>query len=115
MEFRRCAGGKDLGFGKEHTSKIKSGAKLHDRLRRSFVGRRRRISKERTITMAQKLNKPDGLTRDTVADNARNELMKECLRKAEEIRRCLEGRAHSVSTKLIAEDRNAGGSPGISW
>ena len=55
--------------------------------------------------MAQKLNSSDKMTRDTVADHARNELMKECLRKAEEIRRGLEGRRHSDSTKLISEDR----------
>lgn len=55
--------------------------------------------------MAQKLDKPDRLTRDTAADGARNQLMKECLRKAEEIRRSLEGRKHTDSTILIAEDR----------
>jgi hypothetical protein len=55
--------------------------------------------------MAQKLDKPDRLTRDTVANGARNELMKECLRKAEEIRRSLEERKHTDSTILIAEDR----------
>lgn len=55
--------------------------------------------------MAQKLNDSKRITRDTVADHARNELMKECLRKAEEIRRSLEGRKHTDSTLLIAEDR----------
>jgi hypothetical protein len=55
--------------------------------------------------MVQKLNNSNRMTRDTVADHARNELMKECLRKAEEIRRSLEGRKHSDSTELIAEDR----------
>ena len=55
--------------------------------------------------MVQKLNNSNEITRDTVADHARNELMKECLRKAEEIRRGLEGRKHSDSTNLIAEDR----------
>ncbi|HVS82661.1 MAG TPA: hypothetical protein VHE60_13100 [Pyrinomonadaceae bacterium] len=55
--------------------------------------------------MVQKLNNSNRMTRDTVADHARNELMKECLRKAEEIRRSLEGRKHSDSTILIAEDR----------
>jgi hypothetical protein len=55
--------------------------------------------------MAQKLNNLDSMTRDTVADQPRNELMKECLRKAEEIRRGLEGRQHTDSTILIAEDR----------
>ena len=55
--------------------------------------------------MAQKLNNSDSLTRYAVADHARNELMNECLRKAEEIRRSLEGRKHSDSTSLIAEDR----------
>lgn len=54
--------------------------------------------------MAQKLNNSQTTTRDTVADQARNELMKECLRKAEEIRRSLEGRTHTDST-MIAEDR----------
>lgn len=70
---------------------------------RSFSEGRRRILGN--ITMAQKLDKLDRSTRDTVANRARNELMKECLRKAEEIRRGLEGRAHSDSTKLLAEDR----------
>ena len=50
--------------------------------------------------------------RDTVADHARNELMKKCLLQAEEIRRGLEGRLHSDSTELIAEDRSLRGSPG---
>jgi len=31
--------------------------------------------------------------------------MKECLGKAEEIRRSLEGRKHSDSTALVSEDR----------
>ena len=56
------------------------------------------------LNMVQKLES-DTMTRDTVADHARNDLMKECLRKAEEIRRGLEGRQHSDSTKLVAEDR----------
>lgn len=55
--------------------------------------------------MTQELNKSDKMTRDTVADHARNEVMKECLRKADEIRRSLEGRKHTDSTLLIAEDR----------
>jgi hypothetical protein len=55
--------------------------------------------------MAQKLDKPDRLTRDTVANGVRNELMKESLRKAEEIRQSMEGRKHTDSTILIAEDR----------
>lgn len=54
--------------------------------------------------MAQKLNNSAKENRDTVADKSRNELMKESLRKAEEIRRSLEGRRHSDSTELIAED-----------
>ena len=55
--------------------------------------------------MAQKLNSTDRITRDELADHFRNELMKECLRKAEEIRRGLKDRQHSDSTKLVAEDR----------
>ncbi|MBA3354667.1 MAG: hypothetical protein H0U18_01755 [Pyrinomonadaceae bacterium] len=55
--------------------------------------------------MAQKVNNSGRIDRDTVAEHARNELMKECMRKAEEIRRSLEGRQHSDSTILIAEDR----------
>lgn len=55
--------------------------------------------------MAQRLNGTDRVTRDELSDHFRNELMKECLRKAEEIRRGLEGRQHSDSTKLVAEDR----------
>ena len=45
------------------------------------------------------------MRRDTVGDRGRNELMKEALRRAEEIRRSLEGRQHSDSTNLIAENR----------
>ena len=55
--------------------------------------------------MAQQLNIPNRTDRDIAGEDARNELMKECLRKAEEIRRGLEGRQHSDSTELIAEDR----------
>ncbi len=55
--------------------------------------------------MAQKLNDSKTVERDTVADQARNELMKECLRKAEEIRHSLAARKHTDSTLLIAEDR----------
>lgn len=55
--------------------------------------------------MAQQLNIPNRPDRDILSDDARNELMNECLRKAEKIRRGLEGRKHSDSTKLIAEDR----------
>lgn len=55
--------------------------------------------------MAQKINRSDKTTRDTVADHARTERMKECLLKAEEIRRSLEGRKHTDSTILITEDR----------
>ncbi len=64
--------------------------------------------------MGQKLSNSDKMTRDTVGDHARNELMKGCLRKAEEIRRSLEGRKHSDSTNLIAEDRSVGGAPKLS-
>ncbi len=56
--------------------------------------------------MAQKLNNSGRMTRDAGANHFRDELMKECLRKAEEIRRGLEGRQHSDSAKLVAEDRN---------
>ena len=54
--------------------------------------------------MAQQLNIPNRPERDS-GDDARNELMKECLRKAEKIRRDLEGRKHSDSATLIAQDR----------
>ena len=64
--------------------------------------------------MAQKLDNSDRTTRNTVGDHARNELMKECLRKAEAIRRSLEGRRYSDSTKLIAEDRSVGCAPTLS-
>ncbi len=57
--------------------------------------------------MAQKLNNPRRISRDKVGDHARNELMKESLRRAEEIRRSLEGRQHNDSTNLIAEDRKS--------
>jgi hypothetical protein len=55
--------------------------------------------------MAQEINNLNRIPRDTIADEARNELMKESLRRAEEIRRSLEGRKHSDSTILVAEDR----------
>lgn len=55
--------------------------------------------------MEQGINEPKRITRDTVADHFRNELMKECLLKAEEIRRALEGRKHTDSTTLLADDR----------
>lgn len=45
------------------------------------------------------------MTRDIITDRPRNELIKECLRKAEEIRRGLEGRKHTDSTALASEDR----------
>jgi hypothetical protein len=54
--------------------------------------------------MAQKLNNIDKTSQHTVATNT-SELMRESLRKAEEIRRGLQGRKHSDSTILIAEDR----------
>lgn len=55
--------------------------------------------------MAQKINNSRKTGRPTVADNRRSELMKQALHKAKEIRRSLEGRQHSDSTSLIAEDR----------
>lgn len=55
--------------------------------------------------MAQQLKIPNRPDHDTVGDDARAELMKQCLRKAEKIRDNLEGRQHSDSTKLVAEDR----------
>ena len=55
--------------------------------------------------MAQKLNNISRTERDTVADHFRNELMQKSLRKAQEIRRSLEGRKHTDSTVLVAEDR----------
>ena len=55
--------------------------------------------------MAQNLKTERTTSRDTIADNFRRDLMKECLRKAEEIRRSLEGKKHSDSTELIAKDR----------
>lgn len=54
--------------------------------------------------MAQKLNNNDKTSQPTVAPYT-SELMRESLRRAEEIRRSLEGRKHSDSTVLIAEDR----------
>ena len=55
--------------------------------------------------MAQNLKTQRSMSRDVIADDFRDDRMKECLRKAEEIRRSLEGRQHSNSTNLIAEDR----------
>jgi vacuolar-type H+-ATPase subunit H len=55
--------------------------------------------------MAQNLKIERSATRDIIASEFRNDLMKEALRRAEEIRRSLEGRKHSDSTELIAEDR----------
>ena len=54
--------------------------------------------------MAQKLNNLHKTSRRKIATNTSG-LMKESLRRAEEIRRGLEGRKHSDSTELIAEDR----------
>jgi hypothetical protein len=45
------------------------------------------------------------LSRDLIDDNCRHDLMKECLRKAEEIRCGLKGRQHTDSTKLVSENR----------
>ncbi len=55
--------------------------------------------------MAQKLNKMDKTNRRAVIAGGRRELMKESLRRAEEIRQSLKGRKHSDSTILVAEDR----------
>jgi hypothetical protein len=55
--------------------------------------------------MAQNLKTPTRTDRDTVPDHFRNDLMREGLRKAEEIRRGLEGRKHTDSTGLVSEDR----------
>jgi hypothetical protein len=55
-------------------------------------------------TMTQKLNHIDNASRHPVATKT-SELMQESLRKAEEIRRGLEGRKHTDSTQLTAEDR----------
>jgi hypothetical protein len=63
------------------------------------------VSQSEVETYGSKGKHEDRMTRDTGADHARNELMKESLRRAEEIRRGLEGRKHSDSTILIAEDR----------
>ncbi|HXD31090.1 MAG TPA: hypothetical protein VN643_08235 [Pyrinomonadaceae bacterium] len=52
--------------------------------------------------MTQKLNHIDNASRHPVATKT-SELMHESLRKAEEIRRGLEGRKHGDSTLLIAE------------
>jgi hypothetical protein len=54
--------------------------------------------------MARKLNNIDKTSQQTVASDT-SELMRESLRKAEEIRRSLAGRKHSDSTILIADDR----------
>lgn len=54
--------------------------------------------------MAQKLNNIDKTRQSTGATHT-SELMRESLRRAEEIRRSLKGRKHSDSTVLIAEDR----------
>jgi hypothetical protein len=54
--------------------------------------------------MAQKLNQIDKTSQATVANHT-SELMRESLRKAEEIRHSLQGRKHTDSTILIAEDR----------
>ena len=55
--------------------------------------------------MAKKLNKPHTTDRETFAAHPRNRLMKDALRKVEEIRRGLEGRKHTDSTDLVSEDR----------
>lgn len=55
--------------------------------------------------MAQKLNNVGKSTRRVSTITDKRELMKESLRRAEEIRQSLKGRKHSDSTALIAEDR----------
>jgi hypothetical protein len=55
--------------------------------------------------MAQNLKTERSATRDIIAGEFRNDLMKEALRRAEEIRRSLEGRQHTDSTKLVSENR----------
>ena len=55
--------------------------------------------------MAQNLKIERSATRDIIAGEFGNDQMTEALRRAEEIRRSLEGRKHSDSTELIAEDR----------
>jgi hypothetical protein len=55
--------------------------------------------------MAQNLETERTARTASAADDLRGDIMKECLRKAAEIRRGLEGRHHSDSTELIAEDR----------
>jgi hypothetical protein len=55
--------------------------------------------------MAQKLNNVNKSTRSVSTITDKRELMKEALRRAEEIRENLKGRKHSDTTALIAEDR----------
>jgi hypothetical protein len=55
--------------------------------------------------MAQKLNKLDNPNDPAMMAKNRRELMKDSLRRAKETRKSLEGRKHSDSTALIAEDR----------
>jgi hypothetical protein len=54
--------------------------------------------------MAQRLNNSNNTTPETVV-KGREQLMQECLRKAEKIRHSLKRRQHTDSTKLIVEDR----------
>jgi hypothetical protein len=55
--------------------------------------------------MAQNVDGERNTTQRMVADNNHSDEMKACLRKAAEIRQSLEGRHHTDSTELIAEDR----------
>jgi vacuolar-type H+-ATPase subunit H len=55
--------------------------------------------------MAQNLKIERSATRDIIAGEFRNDLLKEALRRAEEIRRGFEGRQHTDSTKLVSENR----------
>ena len=55
--------------------------------------------------MAQNLNPDEMRSRDTAVIEFDGDSMKDCLRKAEVIRHSLEGRSHTDSTELIADDR----------
>jgi hypothetical protein len=93
---------------KSKNGKVSKIVVSHETGRRVLVyvpGSRQALIGGCTPQMVKRLNNSDRMTRDIVAEQPRRELMKECLRKAEEIRLRLEGRQHRDSTNLIAEDR----------
>ena len=69
---------------------------------------------EQVWTEDEKFAQHDAASQHKVTTSGGTKVMEKSLKRAAEIRDQLEGRRHSDSTKLVAEDRGVGGSPGIS-